>query len=154
MHERIPLPLRMAEASSSDSDNESSSGASSASSSSGDVQLTPYASDDDGSDSDRLEEDMSTNFYSGGHPPWRGHGDKLVGIVDMGSNGIRFSISDLSASMCRILPTVLMYRSGLSLYDAQFDPETGTKIPIPGRTIRRQDPFRRHRSHTRCRKLG
>lgn len=87
MHERIPLPLRMAEASSSDSDNESSSGASSASSSSGDVQLTPCASDDDGSDgsdSDRLEEDMSTNFYSGGHPPWRGHGDKLVGIVDMG----------------------------------------------------------------------
>ncbi|CRK11946.1 hypothetical protein BN1708_002376, partial [Verticillium longisporum] len=53
------------------------------------------------------------------------------------SNGIRFSISDLSASMCRILPTVLMYRSGLSLYDAQFDPETGTKMPIPGRTIRR-----------------
>ncbi|KAL9942170.1 hypothetical protein ACHAP9_008921 [Verticillium nonalfalfae] len=136
MDERTPLSLRMAEASSSDSDNESSSGASNASSS-GDIQLTPCASDDDDSDSDRHEEDMSTNFYSGGHPPWRGHGDKLVGIVDMGSNGIRFSISDLSASMCRILPTVLMYRSGLSLYDAQFDPETGTKIPIPGRTIRR-----------------
>ncbi|KAM0278138.1 hypothetical protein ACHAQH_005336 [Verticillium albo-atrum] len=55
----------------------------------------------------------------------------------MGSNGIRFSISDLSPEMCRILPAVLMYRSGLSLYDAQFDPETGEKIPIPDHTIKR-----------------
>jgi retrograde regulation protein 2 len=33
--------------------------------------------------------------------------------------------------MARILPTILQYRSGLSLYDAQFDPETGEKIPLP-----------------------
>ncbi|UKZ82419.1 hypothetical protein TrVFT333_010207 [Trichoderma virens FT-333] len=33
------------------------------------------------------------------HPPWEGHRDKLVGIVDMGSNGIRFSITDLSVGM-------------------------------------------------------
>ncbi|KAK9250328.1 Ppx/GppA phosphatase family-domain-containing protein [Lipomyces tetrasporus] len=71
----------------------------------------------------------------GGHPPWRGHGDHLVGIVDMGSNGIRFSISDLSSPLARILPTVLVYRSGLSLYDVQFDPDTGEKIPIPKSTI-------------------
>ncbi|KAL7800061.1 Ppx/GppA phosphatase family domain-containing protein [Trichoderma ceciliae] len=65
------------------------------------------------------------------HPPWQGHRDKLVGIVDMGSNGIRFSITDLSTPMARILPTVLTYRSGISLYDSQFDPETGEQIPIP-----------------------
>ncbi|KAH8124441.1 Ppx/GppA phosphatase family-domain-containing protein [Trichoderma asperelloides] len=65
------------------------------------------------------------------HPPWEGHRDKLVGIVDMGSNGIRFSITDLSAPLARILPTVLTYRSGISLYDSQFDPETGEQVPIP-----------------------
>ncbi|KAL7948438.1 Ppx/GppA phosphatase family domain-containing protein [Trichoderma barbatum] len=65
------------------------------------------------------------------HPPWEGHRDKLVGIVDMGSNGIRFSITDLSVDRARILPTVLSYRSGISLYDSQFDPETGEQIPIP-----------------------
>ncbi|KAL7972560.1 Ppx/GppA phosphatase family domain-containing protein [Trichoderma sp. SZMC 28014] len=65
------------------------------------------------------------------HPPWEGHRDKLVGIVDMGSNGIRFSITDLSTPLARILPTVLTYRSGISLYDSQYDPETGEQIPIP-----------------------
>ncbi|KAL7930433.1 Ppx/GppA phosphatase family domain-containing protein [Trichoderma chlorosporum] len=69
------------------------------------------------------------------HPPWEGHRDKLVGIVDMGSNGIRFSITDLSAELARILPTVLTYRSGISLYDSQFDPETGEQIPIPDDVI-------------------
>ncbi|KAH6669667.1 retrograde regulation protein [Plectosphaerella plurivora] len=37
--------------------------------------------------------------------------------------------------MARILPTILQYRSGLSLYDAQFDPETGEKIPLPQKVI-------------------
>ncbi|KAK4074447.1 uncharacterized protein Triagg1_5043 [Trichoderma aggressivum f. europaeum] len=69
------------------------------------------------------------------HPPWEGHRDKLVGIVDMGSNGIRFSITDLSAGLARILPTVLTYRSGISLYDSQYDPETGEQIPIPDDVI-------------------
>ncbi|KOS21681.1 Retrograde regulation protein 2 [Escovopsis weberi] len=63
--------------------------------------------------------------------PWQGRGDKLIGVVDMGSNGIRFSISDLSDPLARILPTVLDYRSSISLYDAQFDPESGEQIPIP-----------------------
>ncbi|KAL6901610.1 Ppx/GppA phosphatase family domain-containing protein [Trichoderma evansii] len=70
------------------------------------------------------------------HPPWEGHRDKLVGIVDMGSNGIRFSITDLSTPMARILPTVLTYRSGISLYDSQFDPETGEQVPIPDDIIK------------------
>ncbi|KAH7126326.1 Ppx/GppA phosphatase family-domain-containing protein [Dactylonectria estremocensis] len=71
----------------------------------------------------------------GGHPPWRGHAGKLIGVVDMGSNGIRLSISDLSPPMARILPTVLVYRSGISLYDSQFDPETGEQVPIPDDVI-------------------
>lgn len=46
------------------------------------------------------------------------------------SNGIRFSISDLSPPTARILPTVHVHRSAISLYDAQFD-EKGKRIPIP-----------------------
>ncbi|KAK7408175.1 retrograde regulation protein 2 [Neonectria punicea] len=71
----------------------------------------------------------------GGHPPWQGHDGKLIGVVDMGSNGIRLSISDLSPPMARILPTVLVYRSSISLYDSQFDPETGEQVPIPDDVI-------------------
>lgn len=55
----------------------------------------------------------------------------LYGIVDMGSNGIRFSISDLSESTARVLPTLYAYRSGISLYEAQYD-DDGKQIPIPG----------------------
>ncbi|KAK6524343.1 hypothetical protein TWF281_011251 [Arthrobotrys megalospora] len=69
------------------------------------------------------------------HAPWAGHGHKLVGIVDMGSNGIRFSITDLSAPLARILPTILVYRTPISLYDSQFDPDTGEQIPIPDHVI-------------------
>ncbi|KAB5542752.1 Ppx/GppA phosphatase family-domain-containing protein [Coniochaeta sp. 2T2.1] len=53
----------------------------------------------------------------------------------MGSNGIRFSVTDLSPSRARILPTVHVYRVDISLYDAQFDPETGEQIPIPAQII-------------------
>jgi len=69
------------------------------------------------------------------HPPWSGHRDRLVGIVDMGSNGIRFSISDLSEPLSRIMPAVMVYRSSISLYDAQFDDKTGERIPIPKSVI-------------------
>ncbi|KIV77399.1 hypothetical protein PV11_09196 [Exophiala sideris] len=60
----------------------------------------------------------------------------LVGLVDMGSNGIRFSISNLSPPTTRILPTLYQDRAGISLYDAQFDPDTGDKIPIPDHIIK------------------
>lgn len=53
----------------------------------------------------------------------------LRGLVDMGSNGIRFSISDLSPSTARILPTLFQDRAGISLYDAQYS--TGVKAAIP-----------------------
>jgi retrograde regulation protein 2 len=51
------------------------------------------------------------------------------------SNGIRFSISDLSPPLARIIPTVLVHRSSISLYDAQFHPKTGQQIPIPDHVI-------------------
>ena len=46
------------------------------------------------------------------------------------SNGIRFSVSDLSPPTTRILPTIFQGRLGVSLYDAQYS--TGAKGPIPG----------------------
>jgi retrograde regulation protein 2 len=46
------------------------------------------------------------------------------GLVDMGSNGIRFSITDLTPTTQRILPTVYLDRAAISLYDAQY--EAGT----------------------------
>ncbi|KAL8391811.1 hypothetical protein RB595_002133 [Gaeumannomyces hyphopodioides] len=59
----------------------------------------------------------------------------LRGIVDMGSNGIRFSVTDLSAPLSRLLPTVHVYRLDISLYDLQFDPDTGERIPIPDKVV-------------------
>ncbi|KXJ96276.1 Ppx/GppA phosphatase family-domain-containing protein [Microdochium bolleyi] len=59
----------------------------------------------------------------------------LQGVVDMGSNGIRFSVTDMSPDRARILPTVHVYRVDISLYDAQFNPETGKRIPIPTNVI-------------------
>jgi retrograde regulation protein 2 len=56
------------------------------------------------------------------------------GLVDMGSNGIRFSITDLSPATQRILPTVYLDRAAISLYDAQY--EADNPVPVPQSTIR------------------
>jgi retrograde regulation protein 2 len=56
------------------------------------------------------------------------------GLVDMGSNGIRFSITDLTPETQRILPTVYLDRAAISLYDAQY--EAGNIVPIPNATIK------------------
>lgn len=45
------------------------------------------------------------------------------------SNGIRFSITDLSPPTARLLPTIYQDRCDISLYDAQTD--DGIKVPIP-----------------------
>jgi retrograde regulation protein 2 len=37
--------------------------------------------------------------------------------------------------MTRIMPAVMVYRSSISLYDAQFDDKTGAQIPVPKNTI-------------------
>ncbi|EEH19376.2 hypothetical protein PABG_01695 [Paracoccidioides brasiliensis Pb03] len=55
----------------------------------------------------------------------------LHGVVDMGSNGIRFSISDLSPPTARIIPTLFQDRAGISLYDAQHEKGSAEKLPIP-----------------------
>ncbi|KAK4497899.1 hypothetical protein PRZ48_010554 [Zasmidium cellare] len=58
----------------------------------------------------------------------------LRGIVDMGSNGIRFSISTLQPPTERIMPTLYQHRAGISLYDAQYS-ASGERIPIDDVTI-------------------
>jgi retrograde regulation protein 2 len=57
--------------------------------------------------------------------------DLLTHLDD--SNGIRFSITDMSASTARCLPTLYQDREGISLFDAQYS--TGVKGPIPQETI-------------------
>ncbi|KAF2495345.1 Ppx-GppA-domain-containing protein [Lophium mytilinum] len=57
------------------------------------------------------------------------------GLVDMGSNGIRFSITSLSPLTRRILPTIYTDRAAISLYDAQYPEGSSTRLPIPDPTI-------------------
>ncbi|OJD18993.1 hypothetical protein AJ78_01021 [Emergomyces pasteurianus Ep9510] len=52
------------------------------------------------------------------------------GVVDMGSNGIRFSISDLSPPTARIIPTLFQDRAAISLYDAQHEKGSDQTRPI------------------------
>ena len=56
------------------------------------------------------------------------------GVYHDRSNGIRFSISDLSPPTARILPTIYQDRCGISLYDAQY--QNSNKVPIPEAVIR------------------
>ncbi|PGH06933.1 hypothetical protein AJ79_06406 [Helicocarpus griseus UAMH5409] len=60
----------------------------------------------------------------------QGVNQNLHGVVDMGSNGIRFSISDLSPPTARIIPTLFQDRAGISLYDAQHEKGSGKRLPI------------------------
>ncbi|KAK6429517.1 retrograde regulation protein 2 [Oleoguttula sp. CCFEE 5521] len=60
----------------------------------------------------------------------------LRALVDIGSNGIRLSITSLHPSQARILPTLHQCRCGISLYDAQYPPSSGgERQPIPPSTI-------------------
>ncbi|QKX59351.1 uncharacterized protein TRUGW13939_06485 [Talaromyces rugulosus] len=62
--------------------------------------------------------------------------ENLYAVVDMGSNGIRFSISNLSPPTTRIMPTLFQDRVGISLYDAQFPATSaGQRAPIPTTVI-------------------
>ena len=66
------------------------------------------------------------------------HAPKGLPIVEfdaynLPSNGIRFSISDMSPLSSRIMPTIYQDRSAISLYDAQF--LSGTKAQIPAAVI-------------------
>ncbi|KAK6504998.1 hypothetical protein TWF481_006931 [Arthrobotrys musiformis] len=63
--------------------------------------------------------------------------EHLHAIVDIGSNGIRFSITTLHPLTARILPTLYTDRAGISLYDAQhaYFTSANHKSPIPQTTI-------------------
>lgn len=58
----------------------------------------------------------------------------LRGIVDMGSNGIRFSVTTLQPPTARIMPTLYQSRAAISLYDAQYS-RSGERQPIDQSTI-------------------
>ena len=60
--------------------------------------------------------------------------EHLWAIVDMGSNGIRFSISNLMPATSRIMPTLYQHRVGISLYDAQWS-DSNQRQPINEKTI-------------------
>ncbi|CAG8979259.1 hypothetical protein HYALB_00012900 [Hymenoscyphus albidus] len=64
-------------------------------------------------------------------PAGKDDNEHLWGVVDMGSNGIRLSVTNLAPPTSRILPTLVSYRLDVSLYSAQYDDETGERIPIP-----------------------
>lgn len=60
----------------------------------------------------------------------------LCGIVDIGTNGIRFSISSKSLHHARIMPCVFKDRLAISLYDIQFPYKNSLdQIPIPNDII-------------------
>lgn len=63
-------------------------------------------------------------------------GRALTAIVDIGSNGIRFSISSKAPHHARIMPCVFKDRLGISLFDAQINDDNGTKKPIPDDAIK------------------
>lgn len=87
---------------------------------------------------DIFHEDQSTN---GDHDDHHDHhneneasivGRALTAIVDIGSNGIRFSISSKASHHARIMPCVFKDRLGISLFDAQInDDDKYSKNPIP-----------------------
>lgn len=59
-------------------------------------------------------------------------------VLTSSSNGIRFSISDLSPPTTRIMQMIYQDRVGISLYDAQFatDAETTTRGAVPDLVIK------------------
>ncbi|KAK4151672.1 Ppx/GppA phosphatase family-domain-containing protein [Chaetomidium leptoderma] len=56
----------------------------------------------------------------------------LYALVDMGSNGIRFSISDLSPPQTRLLKCIYRERAAISLFDAL----SGSSMVFPDETIK------------------
>ncbi|KAK3695111.1 Ppx/GppA phosphatase family-domain-containing protein [Podospora appendiculata] len=60
----------------------------------------------------------------------------LYALVDMGSNGIRFTISDLSPPRARLLKCIYRERAAISLFDALNAAESGTgALVFPAETI-------------------
>ncbi|GKT41935.1 RGG repeats nuclear RNA binding protein B [Colletotrichum spaethianum] len=71
-------------------------------------------------------------------PRWDPAGSNhLYALVDMGSNGIRFSISDLTPPQTRLLRPIYRERAGISLFDAlNSSPNAGSEpMTFPAETI-------------------
>ncbi|WYZ34553.1 hypothetical protein EsH8_I_000829 [Colletotrichum jinshuiense] len=71
-------------------------------------------------------------------PRWDPAGpNHLYALVDMGSNGIRFSISDLTPPETRLLRPIYRERAGISLFDALNSSSTAASEPLnfPPETI-------------------
>ncbi|KAH6650640.1 Ppx/GppA phosphatase family-domain-containing protein [Chaetomium tenue] len=66
-------------------------------------------------------------------PRWDPSGSNhLYALVDMGSNGVRFSILDLSPPRTRLLKSVYRERAAISLFDAL----SGPSLTFPDETIK------------------
>jgi hypothetical protein len=80
-------------------------------------------------------------FFDRPSPPWIStglliwEGEPLLNQLRT-SNGIRFSITDLSMPTTRTMPSVFAERAAISLYDAQHPKESNEKVPIPENTIK------------------
>ncbi|KAK8138641.1 Ppx/GppA phosphatase [Apiospora sp. TS-2023a] len=61
----------------------------------------------------------------------------LYALVDMGSNGIRFSISDLSPPQTRLLKCLYKERAAISLFDALSTSPSTAPLKFPAETITR-----------------
>ncbi|KAK6841918.1 hypothetical protein PG987_002778 [Apiospora arundinis] len=59
----------------------------------------------------------------------------LYALVDMGSNGIRFSISDLSPPQTRLLKCLYKERAAISLFDALSTSPSSAPLKFPAETI-------------------
>jgi len=65
-------------------------------------------------------------------PAWHpGLSNHLYALVDMGSNGIRFSISDLTPPNSRLLRCIYRERAGISLFDALSTTPPGEPLRFP-----------------------
>lgn len=70
-----------------------------------------------------------TNFASA-FPPWRPDQEShLYAVVDMGSNGIRFSVTDLAPPRTRLLTTLYRERAAISLFDSLVSAGVGAGSP-------------------------
>ncbi|RBQ93662.1 hypothetical protein VDGD_03076 [Verticillium dahliae] len=72
-------------------------------------------------------------------PPWvPDAASHLFAIVDMGSNGIRFTITDMTPPNSRLLRCIFRERADISLYDAlnsNADRASGAALSFPPETI-------------------
>ncbi|OAA73838.1 retrograde regulation protein 2 [Cordyceps fumosorosea ARSEF 2679] len=69
-------------------------------------------------------------------PQWHpGTANHLYAIVDMGSNGVRFSITSLAPPFSRLLNPLFSTRAAISLFDALTPSPDGSGLIFPEQTI-------------------